>query len=242
MATSTTPYDSRFYGALTERVSGSARACVPLIMDLLAPRSVVDVGCGQGDWLHAFQLCGVEELLGVDGDYVKRDSLRIPEASFRSWDLTRPLTLDRRFDLAVSLEVGEHLPERVAAPFVRSLTVLASAVVFSAAVPGQGGVQHVNEQWPWYWQELFAAAGYRCLDIFRRTLWQHPDVAPFYQQNLYLFLDPNVHGALWEGHPQAQDLRLTLVQTYILKNLAQKKSLLQRLLHWLRRRAPGAPT
>jgi SAM-dependent methyltransferase len=225
------PYDSQFYAMQSDLVSGSARACVPLIMDLLAPRSVVDVGCGQGDWLHAFQICGVEDILGVDGDYVRREDLRIQPLAFRAWDLTRPLDLGRRFDLAVCLEVAEHLPELCAGPFVRQLVALAPAVVFSAAVPGQGGMNHINEQWFWYWQGLFAGNGYRCVDPFRKTLWQRPDTALYYQQNMFLFVDPRIHADLLEKLPEAQDQRLTLVLTSILKTLTKpRKSLWKRLV------------
>jgi hypothetical protein len=234
MSQSVTPYDARFYAGLAERVSGSARVGAPLIMDLLAPRSAIDIGCGHGDWLHALQLCGVEEILGVDGVHVNPKDLNIPEAAFLAWDLTQPLRVERRFDVALSLEVAEHLPSHCAELFVRSLTALAPAVVFSAAVPGQGGVQHVNEQWPWYWQERFAAAGYRCLDILRKSLWGCPDVAAYYQQNLYLFVDPAVHAPLLEKHSRDEDTTLTLVQTYILKQMtAPTESRWRRLLRRL---------
>jgi hypothetical protein len=226
-----TPYNSQFYALQSDLVSGSARACVPFIMDLLTPRSVVDVGCGQGDWLNAFQLCGVEDILGVDGDYVRREDLRIQPTAFRAWDLTRPLDLGRRFDLAVSLEVAEHLPESCAGQFVRQLVALAPAVVFSAAVPGQGGLNHINEQWFWYWQGLFAGNGYRCIDLFRKTFWQHPDVALYYQQNMFLFVDPQIHADLLDKLPEAQDQHLTLVLSSILKTLTvPQKSFWQRLL------------
>jgi SAM-dependent methyltransferase len=224
MPTTATPYDSRFFAALSEKSARSAHACVPVIMDLLSPGSVIDVGCGQGDWLRAFQQCGVSDFLGVDGDYVERDELRIPENAFLSWDLNRPLALDRRFDLAVSLEVAEHLPARAAASFIRSLTALAPAVAFSAAVPGQGGVNHLNEQWPWYWKKLFARCQYVCLDPFRKQIWSNPDVAFWYQQNLFLYVDPAVHRALIErvGVPD-RDHELTLVQTTLLQALTRAR-------------------
>jgi hypothetical protein len=160
---------------------------------------------------------GAGDVLGVDGDHVRRDELKIPAECFRAHDLSRPPDLGRRFDVALCLEVAEHLPAESAAPLVAALAAAAPAVVFSAAVPGQGGVQHVNEQWPWYWQGLFEQRGYRCLDLFRKEIWQNPDVEAYYQQNLFLFVDPGVHGALIDAHPHALDARLTLVQSYILR-------------------------
>jgi trans-aconitate methyltransferase len=226
-----TNYDCQFYAQLADEVAASAQVCVPFIRDLLTPASVVDIGCGQGDWLHAFHSGGVDDILGVDGDYVDRASLRIPPTAFKAWDLTRPLELGRRFDLAVSLEVAEHLPESCAEAFVRQLVSLAPAVVFSAAIPGQGGTYHVNEQWFWYWQQLFDQAGYCCLDLLRKTFWRHPGVAAYYQQNMFLFVDPEVHGDLLDAYVDARGDKLTLVLTSVLRDLATpRKPLWRRVL------------
>ena len=156
MITPRTPYDARFFAAVSQLAARSAVACVPLILETLSPRSVIDVGCGHGEWLAAVMGCGIHDILGIDGDYVDRAQLRIPATAFLARDLTRPLALEKRFDLALSLEVAEHLPASSALNFVRGLTSLAPAIVFSAAVPRQGGCHHVNEQWPWYWKELFS--------------------------------------------------------------------------------------
>ena len=129
-------------------VSCSAKEVVPHILELLRPESVVDVGCGVGSWLAVFREHGIEAFLGVDGAYVDGDLLQIPLEKFLPPDLSKPLQLDRRFDLAVSLEVAEHLPEECAATFVASLVALAPVVAFSAAISHQGGHQNVNEQWP----------------------------------------------------------------------------------------------
>jgi hypothetical protein len=231
-------YTSRFFAKLSAGVNRSARACVPLIMRLLSPRSAVDIGCGQGHWLRALQDAGVSDILGVDGDYIRRDELMIPVEFFRAHDLTRPLDLNRRFDVALCLEVGEHLPASSAASLVGTLTAAAPAIVFSAAAPGQGGVQHINEQWPWYWQELFEKQGYRCLDLLRKELWQSEEVDAYYQQNLLIFVDRGVHGALIAAHPHGLDNRLTLVQTYILKEAARPKWWHERILARLRRVVP----
>ena len=63
-------------------------------------------------------------------------------------DLAQPLQIDRRFDLALSLEVAEHLPPECGSEFVQTLTDLSSVILFSAAIPFQGGTDHLNEQWP----------------------------------------------------------------------------------------------
>src|SRR6266542_308161 len=143
-------FRSRETGSLT-----SAHHIVPIVLDLVRPKSVVDVGCGLGTWLAVFAKHGVEDILGIDGGYVPTEALHIPPSRFRSCALTEALLIDRAFDLVVSLEVAEHLPRESAETFVESLATLGPAVLFSAAIPFQGGTGHVNEQWPEYWVKLF---------------------------------------------------------------------------------------
>ena len=183
------PYTPGFYQRDLNIVVRSARRIVPMLMDLLSPKSVVDVGCGVGSWLSVFAELGVADYQGIDGDYVQRDMLQIPANRFMSYDLSKPLHLPRKFDLAMSVEVAEHLHESAAKDFVRSLTRLSSAVLFSAAIPFQGGAHHVNERWPDYWAKLFADEGYQPIDCIRRHVWQDESVAPWYAQNILLFID-----------------------------------------------------
>jgi SAM-dependent methyltransferase len=181
-------YSEQFYQTHQDGARRSARAIVPLVLKLLQPKSVVDVGCGIGVWLSVFKEHGVEDIYGVDGEYVNRQALKIPVERFLPFDLTKPLALQRQFDLVVSLEVAEHLPAECAATFVQSLVKLGPVVLFSAAIPFQGGVEHVNEQWPDYWARLFAAADYVALDCLRRQVWQNENVEWFYAQNILLFV------------------------------------------------------
>jgi len=185
----TASYSPRFYKALEERTTKSANEIVPLVLDLVQPRSVVDVGCGLGIWLATFQKYGVEDVWGFDGGWVDPTMLKIPSGRFTVHDLTQPVKSDRRFDLAISVEVAEHLPEECAEPFVRSLTALAPVVLFSAAIPFQGGTDHINEQWPAYWAQHFSRAGYSAVDCIRKAVWQNSEVAWYYAQNVLMFVD-----------------------------------------------------
>jgi SAM-dependent methyltransferase len=187
MAPGGAPYTGEFYERHRDASLRSARAVVPLVVALVRPQSVVDVGCGIGAWLSVFREQGIRDLCGVDGDWVDRARLLIPTECFRPADLRRPLPVDRQFDLAVSLEVGEHLPAECARTLVTSLTRLAPAVLFSAAIPFQGGAGHVNEQWPEYWVQCFAEHGYAVVDGIRRAIWRNDDVEWYYAQNTLLF-------------------------------------------------------
>jgi SAM-dependent methyltransferase len=182
-------YTADFFESHREGARRSARVMVPLVLGLVLARRVIDIGCGQGTWLSVFRECGVEDVQGVDGDYVDRDRIEIPAGHFQPHDLSHPFQLSCTFDLAVSLEVAEHLPPESAAGFVESLTRLAPVILFSAAVPYQGGQNHVNEQWPAYWAERFARHGYLPVDCLRRRIWAKPDVEWWYAQNTFLYVE-----------------------------------------------------
>lgn len=172
-----------------KRCLDSAALVVPMVLEFVPAASVVDIGCGIGTWLTEFKAAGVQDYLGVDGDYVSPDQLLIDRERFVPCDLSQPLGLDRRFDLASCLEVAEHLPAASAPTLVDSLVRLSPAVLFSAAIPHQPGSHHVNEQWPEYWHALFAQRDYVAVDALRRQLWRKTDVARWYRQNLLFFVD-----------------------------------------------------
>ena len=181
-------YTEEFYSTQCDGSRSSARKILPLVLQLVHASSIVDVGCGVGTWLGGATECGVEDVLGVDGDYVKRDLLEIPQDRFVARDLLQPLRLDRQFELVMSLEVAEHLPPEQAAAFVESLTRLGPVVLFSAAIPHQNGTFHLNEQFQDYWADLFRDRGYVAIDCIRRHVWADRDVEPWYAQNALLFV------------------------------------------------------
>lgn len=185
---SSTTYDRMFFEGRAERTHGSARRIVPLVLSVLEVGSVVDVGCGEGSWLAEFRRRGIEDVLGVDGHYVPADLLSIPTDAFVRSDLSRPFAIGRRFDLAMSLEVAEHLPAARASGFVADLCALSDRVMFSAAIPFQRGVHHVNCQWPDYWQSLFAAHDYLAFDLIRPIVWNDDAVDFWYRQNTILYV------------------------------------------------------
>ncbi len=184
-----TGYNNYFYEEMKDTSLASARAVVPLVLKFTNnPRSVVDIGCGTGNWLKAFQEQGVAEVTGIDGSWVDEKILVIPRERFIPTDIEHQFTFESKADLAMSLEVAEHVPARYAADLVRVLTSIAPVVFFSAAIPLQGGAHHINEQWPDYWAKLFAAEGYVPVDCIRRRVWEDTRVSFFYAQNMFIYV------------------------------------------------------
>lgn len=182
---STTQFGVTDYGMDT---GPSAVAIVDVVLRYLSPTSVVDVGCGTGLFLEEFEQRGVDTILGLDGPATKA-VFRPDGSNFHAVDLTGPVELNRRFDLALCLEVAEHLPVESADCLVKTLTDLAPLVLFSAAHPDQGGQGHVNERWPVYWYRRFAQHGYVALDILRGPLSDDPRLLDCYRRNLVLLVE-----------------------------------------------------
>jgi hypothetical protein len=177
-------FDGQVAGSLE-----SASVVVPLVLDICSPvQSVVDVGCGVGAWLSVFAERGVPTTLGLDGDYIDESRLLIPREQFHAVDLTCGLPAVGRFNLALCLEVAEHLPCTAARTLADGVARLAPVVVWAAAIPGQGGTGHVNERWPDYWVKAFDDLGYQVVDCLRGPLWDDVRVEPWYRQNLLLLI------------------------------------------------------
>ncbi len=167
--------------------TNAAEQVVPYLISLLYPESVVDVGCGLATWLTVFNANGVAEILGIDGSYVEKSKLKVDQQYFIEHDLETPYQPIKKYDLALSLEVAEHLKECSADIFVDTLTNLSDVVIFSAAIKNQGGQNHINEQNPIYWISKFEERGYQCLDILRPVFWNNEKIECWYRQNMFLY-------------------------------------------------------
>lgn len=181
-------YGNDFYHYNAELATRSALGIIPILKDALPINSVVDFGCGQGAWLRVWQSAGAS-VLGVDGPYVDRDHLMIDIANFYSVNLAESLELGRSFDLVQSLEVAEHLPITKAEQFVRTLTMHGQCILFSAATPGQGGENHVNEQPLSYWRKIFHKNDYLAVDYVRPMLRGNTTIEQWYRYNIMLYIN-----------------------------------------------------
>lgn len=181
-------YPAGFYDNRRAHTAHAARRIIGALPAGLPRASVADIGCGTGTWLAAALELGAQSAFGIEGDWVTSAMLDDPAIVFAPQDLELRFT-GPRVDLALSLEVGEHLSPARADSFVADLIALAPAVLFSAAIPGQGGVGHLNEQWHSWWAERFAAHGYMAHDVIRPAIWTDEAIPAWYRQNTVLYLD-----------------------------------------------------
>ena len=200
-------YNAEFFEYLNETAILSARLVTKEVLSLLPVTSVLDVGCGQGAWLKVWKENGVSHVTGVDGDYVNRDDIFIEQDEFNAHNLTKPFSTGKRYDLVTSFEVAEHIDKASADIFVETLTKHGDCVLFSAAVPGQGGETHVNEQPYRYWKEKFAAQGYQMYDFIRPRIVENEDISFWYRYNMFLFVK--------EGSEAENNLHADIVKAYV---------------------------
>lgn len=173
----------------------SAEVILPSLFHMLQTKSVIDVGCGIGNWLSVSKKLGIPKLLGVDGPHAKSKFL-LDTSNFFSCDFEIELSklnqIDEKFDLAICLEVVEHLTDNTGRKLIDFLTNISTIVLFSAAIPFQTGENHINEQEPSYWQELFSKKGYVFFDMFRDNYWNDQDVKWWYKQNMFLVVKKGI--------------------------------------------------
>lgn len=183
-----TLYDRSFFAQHEAGTERSAAAVLALLFRHYRPESVVDLGCGQGIWLAAAARLGARRLRGFDGGWARDAGLVSEAIEFAAVDLDRELPASgERSDLAICLEVAEHLTADRAEPLIEWLTTAAPVVLFSAAIPGQGGTGHRHERWPSFWIERFRARGFDRIDALRASLWHDESIEPYYRQNMLLF-------------------------------------------------------
>jgi SAM-dependent methyltransferase len=165
------------------------RLLVGYFLELGSIKSVIDVGCGLGTFLRAFKEKGIDDILGIDGRWCNKELLfkNIEPIHFKEYDLEKQIRLDRKFDLAISLEVAEHLSFIRAEEFVKDLCNLSDTIIFSAAIPFQGGDHHLNEQPLTFWINLFKVQGFVCQDIIRPKIWENKKIFWWYRQNIVVF-------------------------------------------------------
>lgn len=190
-ATSQSPeslYGTDFHADRDARTRATARKVLGSVFEWLSPQSVCDVGCGTGTWLAAASELGIETIQGFEGPWAKTANLVVSDDAVDFQDLENSVSGDRTFDLVISLEVAEHLSDARSAGFVKDLCNLGDCIMFSAAIPLQGGTGHITERWQSHWAKLFEAEGYSVYDPVRPLIWDDGEVAFWYRQNTMVYV------------------------------------------------------
>ena len=183
-------YDEKFYEYNIPGSLRSAKIFFNIIKDRYKFDSVVDFGCGRGTWLKAALEIGATTVHGYDGPW-NEGKLIDDTIPFSSKDLSN-LKIDiKKFDLAISLEVAEHLPEHASDQFIDAITSSSDLVMFGSAFTRQIGTYHINEQHPSYWANKFIERGFYPVDLFRKDVWFDDNIEPCYRQNTFLYVKEN---------------------------------------------------
>lgn len=190
-------YQDNFFDFHLQDSINSAREIIPIVLKYIQPTSVVDVGSGIGTWLSTWEKHGVTDIVGVDGNYVDKEKLLIEKKQFITADLENGFMIKRQFDLVECLEVAEHIHPANAGRFIESLCQLGDIILFSAAIPGQEGTMHYNEQYPDFWIDLFARNNFTPYDCIRQQVWTNDKVSWWYRQNVMFF----IHDSAKEKYP-----------------------------------------
>jgi SAM-dependent methyltransferase len=189
-------YGDDFYTYQRIGSLASARSVVPIVMRHLRPLTILDVGCGAGAWVRAYEEAGALQVVGVDADYVHADQLLFDPARFHAIDVGGIFRMGREFDLVQCLEVAEHMEPAASEALLDNLVAHAPLVLFSAAPPGQGGENHINERPYGYWRDRFRTRGYALYDFMRPQLRYRRSVEQWYRYNMLLFVREDAAGGL----------------------------------------------
>ncbi len=198
-------YSRSFFANRRLGATHSSEALAPLVLAVLSlggridaaaspdssqPATMLDVGCGDGTWVKKFRELGLEGY-GIDGPWSPfRDAILWDFSKRR--DLSEIILPRRHFDFILSLEFLEHLDQKNSRQIIEWLCSLTNTVVFSAALPGQGGTHHINEQRVEYWTKQFSDFGFVACDALRPKIWSNSDIAPWYRQNILMFFREKV--------------------------------------------------
>lgn len=182
-----------FYEERDRLTANSAHSVLKIVTRELGPfRSVVDVGCGVGTWLKVSTSMGATHIKGFEGSWARENPFEIDKSLVEIVDLEADWSIPPNFDLGICLEVAEHLTENAGRRLVKNLSSAADVVIFSAAVPGQGGNGHINEQWPIYWQQAFEEEGLVVLDLVRPEIIGDESIPWWYRQNILVAVRKNL--------------------------------------------------
>jgi len=148
-------YDKDFFLSNQEEGLKIYEWFVPLLHNIFKFQSIVDFGCATGSSLFYALKQGVSDVLGIEGSPEAFSNLLIDKKYIIQHDLREPLKVDRKYDIALSIEVAEHINKKYTDIYLESMCNSSDLIIFTGATPNQGGKCHINEQSHEWWIQKF---------------------------------------------------------------------------------------
>ena len=185
-------YKNKYYQRHRDLTLSSAKKIIQLFPNTFNPKSVLDIGCGTGEWMSLFKTkypsCN---LVGIDGHWIKSDDLICKDIDLFNLDLSSDLAskvFEKKYDLIICLETITDLTEQCGNNLIEKICKSSDICLFSSGTPVQTHTPHKNRQWQSYWRGLFEKNGFKVLDVIRPAIWNDNDVGAWYRQNCFLFV------------------------------------------------------
>lgn len=220
------------FKSLAEISYKSAAKIVPHIINKIGiPTKVVDLGGGVGGWCRAFLDNGTSKVICIDHPSTPSNLLVIDQNDFIKCDFEKNIPDFIKCDLAISIEFAEHISSKKSDSIIDFLVQSAPIIVFSAAIPNQGGVNHINEQRHNFWANKFAERNFECLDIIRNDIIFDSDIEYYLRQNVFLFVDKNSNKYIeLAKYEKLIPNEFEIVSSYILNKDPSFKQIIKMLL------------
>jgi hypothetical protein len=215
--------DYWIFGDIEQRKTNAYNVLSSLFPHIGVPNSFLDVGGGAGSWCAAAKKLGVKKVLLVDACPPQQVVPELSQDEQLQANLETGIPIQAHFELINCIEVIEHLTEDAGKRLIQQMTSSGNIILFSAAIPGQGGFGHINEQLHDHWHAKFSDYGFDKYDILRPMLFSQDHIPSIYRQNLFLYTKKGFAENL-KNLPQLPD-DIELIRTTHLQALYHKDSI-----------------
>lgn len=215
-------YNASYYKKHEMGSYQSAIQILEYINSFINFNSVIDFGCGMGTWCKALYNLDIKDFLGIDKHQYDPTYMLIPTEKYMQFDLCNPLKLTRKVDMAISVEVAEHVNPKYSDVFIKNLCSCSEIVLFSAAISHQGGTEHINEQSCTYWEMKFNKYGYKAIDCIRPYFWNNEQIEIWYRNNCILYIEQHTYEKSSIHIPQ-NTYPLDIIHPSMLHRILKKK-------------------
>lgn len=217
-------YDEKYYKKHQEGSYQSAQIILKFVYEITAFQTIVDYGCGMGTWGKAAESLGVSHYVGIDQNPYDATYMLIDSCNYMNQDLQEPIDLNSRFDLSICVEVAEHISKGKVDILLDNVCQSSQVVLFSAALVGQGGTGHINEQPCSYWNKKFSVRGYVPVDCIRPAFWNHEQIEIWYRNNCMLYMTPEALNQFQTSIPFASP-PADIIHPQMLERILHKRGL-----------------